>query len=135
MFTNNECCDFDIFIDQSKKDRLVEAGVNYVIVNPDSVTDLWLEDEYGNERRLSDISYYYKTMLVAGEDFDVIELVDYIPQRIVDAMYEGSTAFSGYSGVIMWIGEEYTDHSDGTRYTVSPDLEIMSVVDVKLINA
>ena len=130
MLNNNECCNFDIFIDQGSRERLVEAGVNYIIVHPDSVTNLWLEDEYENERRLSDISYYYKTMLAGssdGKDFEVIELVDYIPQRIVNAMYEGSNAFSGYSGVIMWVGEEYTDHSDGTRYTVNSNLEIIAV--------
>ena len=112
----------------TKRQELLDAGVTYILVEPSDVEDLWLEDEYDNLRRLSDISYYHKTMIIAGEDLDVIDLVDgrgtagttALNALLGDSMY-------AVSGVIMHQGEVYTDHGTGTSYTVDENLDIVEV--------
>ena len=112
----------------TKRQELLNAGVTYILVEPSDVEDLWLQDEYRNERRLSDISYYHKTMIIAGEDFNIIDLVDSLGDAGTTALNAllGDSMYA-VSGVIMHQGEVYTDLGTGTSYTVDENLDIVEV--------
>ena len=115
----------EVFSDVTKRQELREAGINYIIVEPSSVEDLWLDDEFGNMRRVSDISYLYKTMLIAG-DLDVVELVDYIPY--IDSILSQAGSFYAVSGIVLYKGDTYTDHSTGSSYELNSDLDLVEVL-------
>lgn len=107
------------------KEYIKDVGIDYVIVEPSSVKDLCLEDEFGNMRSISEISYLYKTMLIAGEDLDVVELIDYIPY--IDSILSQAGSFYAVSGIVIYLYNRYIDCRTGKSYELNSDLDLAEV--------